>query len=226
MKILALNTMEEKKKKIRERLIKKYSDKDRVPTAVAQKILTKFARDILTKEPEIQFVTLGSGGGTPKDMSFESALLSESTRNGHDYGDANRQYLIDAKPALVSNVTDENWDTALLNPSVFFPEGMDYLSRYFPREDLLQALNDDPTFTEALNNESVQRLLLLAKPLQSSDLLPIDLAQLPKSHAYSLTRMVWRNITPEHLTSILPYIMPKEQRLMVIQLHKDLSFRT
>lgn len=33
MKILALNTMEEQKKKIMERLLKKYSDKDRVPTA-------------------------------------------------------------------------------------------------------------------------------------------------------------------------------------------------
>lgn len=33
MKILALNTMEERKKKIMRRLIAKYSDKDRVPTA-------------------------------------------------------------------------------------------------------------------------------------------------------------------------------------------------
>lgn len=33
MKILAINTMEEQKKKIMARLIEKYSDKDRVPTA-------------------------------------------------------------------------------------------------------------------------------------------------------------------------------------------------
>lgn len=33
MKILALNVMEEKKKRIMERVIAKYSDKDRVPTA-------------------------------------------------------------------------------------------------------------------------------------------------------------------------------------------------
>jgi len=33
MKILVLNSMEEKKKKIMERLMAKYSDKDRVPTA-------------------------------------------------------------------------------------------------------------------------------------------------------------------------------------------------
>ena len=33
MKILTLNTIEEKKKRIMERLLIKYSDKDRVPTA-------------------------------------------------------------------------------------------------------------------------------------------------------------------------------------------------
>ena len=33
MKILALNTMEDRKKKIMERVTEKYSDKDRVPTA-------------------------------------------------------------------------------------------------------------------------------------------------------------------------------------------------
>jgi hypothetical protein len=33
MKILALNSMEEKKKRIMERVLAKYSDKDRVPTA-------------------------------------------------------------------------------------------------------------------------------------------------------------------------------------------------
>jgi len=33
LKILALNTMEQNKKKILERLLAKYSDKDRIPTA-------------------------------------------------------------------------------------------------------------------------------------------------------------------------------------------------
>jgi Tfp pilus assembly protein PilN len=191
------------------------------PLAVAQNVLTQFGQTILQDHSEIKYVTLGTGGGTPKNLGFAITSIPETMRSGHFYGDAGTQVVIASSPKLINDATNERWAAVLKNKSETFRQCMEYLNAYLPQDSLLNALEQDPTFETALTPTSMQRIVQLNISPNSDDLSPINRSDLSEN---SLARLAWRDCAIDELLTYLLHI-PEQQRLMVFKLHaSNLSF--
>jgi len=208
----------------------------RVSTAVARTMLTTFATRVLQDNPTIKFVTLGKGGGTPSNIGFHQAPISETIRSGYDYGDSKKQYCIASTP--FSSITDSQRATlndSLKDYSVPFRNCMNYLLHYLTDTDhvperVLELLKTDPTLVTELNPESLNRLLHLTKIPNLNDLVPVDVEALEKMTpnernmtlmAISTAQLIWREKTPDNLLRTLQYV-PVQERFATLQLHNYL----
>lgn len=124
----------------------------RVPSAVAQTMLTAFATQVLRDNPTIKFVTLGQGGGTPRDIGFNLAVIPEKIRSGYHYGDSNLQYCIAKTPFDNFSQQQRAMLESLLDPyPKFIKDTIDYSSFYIDDpENFLEQLKSTETIIDQL----------------------------------------------------------------------------
>jgi hypothetical protein len=205
----------------------------RVTTAVIQALLSQFAGKALKENPSIKRITLGSGGGTPRDIGFPLVIIPEDMRTGFKYGDSDRQLII----ARQQKIADVEFDGIMirLNIDGEFKDVLHYLSDYLSdtshfEEELTQLLKDIPNLTSELTPKSLFRLLFLTSTPTLNELRPVDFDRLKalsdeektiELSQISTARLAWRDMNPERFLEMLNYI-PLAQHLIILHAHKGI----
>lgn len=188
-------------------------------------ILIQFAENILATYPNIQRVTLGTGGKTPKDLMTQVATTPEAIRQGQFYGDAERQYLVARRSSRLTEEQKQRLDELLLAYSSEFYGCIDYLCEHLSDttdavSTLIGVLKRNPDLPEQLNVNTVHQFLYFSSAATLSDLEPISLealTDLPSEAQQSISaaRIFWNQTDPDEIKQRIPYT-PENYRLRVI----------
>jgi len=188
-------------------------------------ILTQFAENILATYPNIQRVTLGTGGKTPKDLMTQVATTPEAIRQGQFYGDAERQYLVARRSSRLTEEQQQSLDELLLAYSSEFYGCIYYLCEHLSDTSdavsaLIGVLRRNPDLPEQLNLNTIHQFLYFSSAATLSDLEPISLealADLPTEAQQSISaaRIFWNQTDPDEIKQRIPYT-PENYRLRVI----------
>jgi len=212
--------------------------RDRVTSSETKALLTQFAETVLAENASIKRITLGVGGGTPRDIGFSRALIPEKMRSGYQYGDSRNQYCI-AKRA--NKIPDDQFDTLWKHwmiqfklefiLALTFKDTLRYLSDYLSdtshfQEELSKLWSEFPALARELTPDTLFRYLSLTTTPTLNDLYPVDLDALSTKELsqISTARLVWREMTPEQLLKVFAYV-PKEEHLRILQAHKGILHR-
>jgi len=109
-------------------------NRDRVSEEILKTLMSKFADQVVQEYPQVKYVNVGAGGQTPRNF-YGDALLSETQRQGTEYGDAAVQYCIQSKlnPEVTKRLGEipefNRLDGTLQNK-------IRYLSAYWESKDL------------------------------------------------------------------------------------------
>jgi len=207
----------------------------RVTTSVVRAILTQFAEKVFTEDPSIKRVTIGTGGGTPRDIGFNIAPIPEKMRSGYQYVDSKVQLIIARQPKIPED--EFNRIMTKLNIEGEFKVVLGYLSDHLTdtrdfEEDLTQLLGEYPELTQEFKPRGLFRLLTLTTTPTLNDLRPVDLERLnalpeedrlKELSQISVARLLWRDMTPEQLINALDYI-PQEQHGVALQAYKGILY--
>jgi len=199
--------------------------KGEVKDSAIKSILSDFASKVLDENPDIQYVTVGSGGNTPRGL-FGNAMVPEKILHGYQYGDSERQYCIAKAPHRSLSVERREELQTLLQR---YPERvrnyMDYLIDY------LRDYQDDPdriverlkpllkqdiqSIGIHLDEKALIRLLSIDPPPSIDDLIAVDLNALETmTHEertinlkdVSVTRLMWTGDNNYKLLLAIPYL--------------------
>ncbi len=134
--------------------------KGEVAWPVVQSMLSDFATKLLQANPDIRYVTLGTGGKAPRDF-FANAVLHEKMRQGQQYPDSVTQYCI-AKTThtAFSPQQLEFLDTLLAAYPDRFRQKIDYFLPYVTEpqnflEQLDNLLRRVPNFARSFDAEKM-----------------------------------------------------------------------
>jgi 3-methyladenine DNA glycosylase AlkC len=197
----------------------------RVPSEALKEIITDFANELLIKNPDIQRVTVGQGGRTPRGL-FDPAAISEAMREGHQYGDSMQQCLI-AKKHTMSDTQTERLNALLQGKPKEFSACIGYLSEYEDDKNqfiqgLDRLLKESPDVISQLDMKSLSHLFFHDHRPTLDDLRPASIDELKSLPVGTITtaRLIFHANTIEKLIDVLPYIRPDE-RVAAVQEKDD-----
>ena len=102
-----------------------------VTDGALQSIMAKFGEEVLKQYPDVNYVTLGRGGKTPRGL-FTDAPIPEQMRQGTPYGDSSQQYRIAEAPLRLT----EEHESVVNKLFQGYPEDcLDYLKRHVKEND-------------------------------------------------------------------------------------------
>jgi len=189
-------------------------------------LLQSFAVTVLNQDASIKRVNVGTGGKTPKNLYPEETVVPESMRQGHFYGDANKQYCIVKKPLPLTQEQQLVWDEILSGCTHSFRGCMEYLCELLEKHDdvvskLSLLVTNYPHLQTELIASRVKRLICYAKHLSLDDLIPIDaktLRALPpeERQVVSTARLLWNREKASQWLEIFPFL-PLTEQLKLIQ---------
>lgn len=207
---------------------------NRVPTEVADALLAQFANQVLQENPTIKRVTLGTGGGTPKKLNFDSAIVSEKIRTGYNYGDAVDQVCLATQPQL-NDLQFEAFNKLLQPYGFVFRTLMYELSEWIAEpqdfvEELQKLLQKEPDLNDRLKKVTLRKLLTLNPSPSVFDLESLSLDQLKKmppeeQRKLSFTRLFWNCHDIDYFLYAIPFISDETKRCELI-FEEELFFRS
>ncbi len=209
---------------------------DRVPTQVAHDLLLQFANQVLEDNPTIKRVALGTGGGTPRALGFNSSIITEKIRSGYHYGDSDGQVCIAIKHQLNQHQY-EQLDELLKTYSARSRRHMYELGECIADpenfvDDLKTLLQKDkePDFELKLTrSNSLSKLLKLNPCPRVADLESLSFEQLKKmsqeeKRKLSFTRLFWNCNNIEYFVDAINLVSDEKIRFYLI-FSSDLFFQ-
>lgn len=133
-------------------------DPQRVNFTVIHRMMERFSTEVFQQQPNIKYITVGSGGGTPKN-AYPKCEISETMRQGMMYGDARIQMKVASR---ISPEEESQLQERLNAYSEHFKNMVLYIAPYFNDVNVLpQVLIDvNPNIVNELSQKFVRRCLV------------------------------------------------------------------
>ncbi len=177
----------------------------RVPSHVAKELLTTFAEQVL-QDSSIKTVTLGTDGGTPKDLGFIKAAISEKMRQGFYYGDSESQMIISQKPSQLltaqRNTITQKYDKRFSRCMLYLAEYLEDTTNF--TNQLESLVTENPRLPEVFTRDRLFDLLRYTATPTLDDLKPVNWDALPSP--LSIGRLMWQADTLQKRLIVLNYL--------------------
>lgn len=186
----------------------------RIPLPALQTLLQQFTDQVVTSGAA-HCVTVGKGGKTPKEFA-ENHMIADRMRQGIDYGDANKQYLITPTTLKQRERLPEIMDATVR-------EYLEYLRLYLPENEqnpevIAAFIEQNPEVKSVLTRDSFVYWLL---NFNQGSICLNDLKE-PAEHARLGTKLAHATKSFSTFNKILDHMSQAEKSFccMVLYLHK------